>query len=375
MDLNDHHLPVDALARAAEIAEEVKDGSAILIAKGVTMCVLCGVSICMGLIPMQLAKWFKWTGNEISPRSATIISLLLGFGGGVLLSTTFLHILPEVREGVEELMESGSLPNFSHSLAELFMCAGFFLMYLIEEIVHVYLRRDDRRRKESQEAFHNGRQITKSTNDLVENGQSLSPKTEPHVGYGHGHSHLPIPVDDDDFVVSSLRGLLVVLGLSVHELFEGLAIGLSSTASDVWYLFGAVAAHKFVIAFCIGIELITSRTRFFLIVIYICTYAVVSPIGVGIGMILTGGESAVASGPAAVILQGLATGTLLYVVFFEILRKQRHGLGQYFSVLIGFLLMLTLELSIGHKHSHSHSGDHGHSHDESGEPGHSHARR
>lgn len=54
--------------------------------------------------------------------------------------------------------------------------------------------------------------------------------------YGHGHSHLPSQMMDehDDFVISSLRGLLIVLGLSVHELFEGLAIGLESSTSYVW---------------------------------------------------------------------------------------------------------------------------------------------
>lgn len=68
-------------------------------------------------------------------------------------------------------------------------------------------------------------------------------------------------------------------------------------------MFLAVASHKFVIAFCIGIELIASRTRTYLSVIYTCTFAVVSPIGIGIGMALVGGGSAAASGSMAVILQ------------------------------------------------------------------------
>ncbi|XP_046410797.1 zinc transporter ZIP1-like isoform X2 [Neodiprion fabricii] len=364
MSLEDITTLSSAVLHDEDDTTEDDESSAILVAKSVTMVCLCLVSICIGLIPIQVARWFKWTSNEISPRSAKIIDLLLGFGGGVLLSTTFLHILPEVAEGVEELVEEGSLPSLSVSLAELLMCSGFFLMYLVEELVHVYLGRDDKRRKRLSENSKTIKDVNKSTNELVmENGVSTSP--QPHPGYGHGHSHIPLPAeDDDDFVVSSLRGLLVVLGLSVHELFEGLAIGLSSTASDVWYLFGAVAAHKFVIAFCIGVELVTARTRFPLMIIYICTYAVVSPIGVGIAMIVTGGASAAASGPVAVILQGLATGTLLYVVFFEILRKQRHGIIQYLSVLIGFLLMVTIQFSSSHSHEHGHGHSHGHSHEE-----------
>lgn len=69
------------------------------------------------------------------------------------------------------------------------------------------------------------------------------------------------------------------------------------------YMFLAVASHKFVIAFCIGIELVASRTRRYLSIIYVFTFAVVSPLGIGIGMALVGGSSAAASGPLAVILQ------------------------------------------------------------------------
>lgn len=60
----------------------------------------------------------------------------LGFGGGVLLCTTFLHLLPEVAETFEELNYT---PDMEIHYAELLMCVGFFVMYFVEECVHVYL--------------------------------------------------------------------------------------------------------------------------------------------------------------------------------------------------------------------------------------------
>lgn len=53
---------------------------------------------------------------------------------------------------------------------------------------------------------------------------------------GHNHSHLPAVIvnNDNDIIISSLKGLLIVLGLSVHELFEGLAIGLEDSTHHVW---------------------------------------------------------------------------------------------------------------------------------------------
>lgn len=41
----------------------------VLVAKGVTMVVLCAVSTCMGILPMFLAKWFKWNASDhVNPR-------------------------------------------------------------------------------------------------------------------------------------------------------------------------------------------------------------------------------------------------------------------------------------------------------------------
>lgn len=53
-----------------------------------------------------------------------------------------------------------------------------------------------------------------------------------HTPNPHGHSHLPI--ENGALEINSLRGLLIVLGLSVHECFEGLAIGLESASDYVW---------------------------------------------------------------------------------------------------------------------------------------------
>jgi len=44
------------------------------------------------------------------------------------------------------------------------------------------------------------------------------------------------------------------VALSAHAGLEGLSVGLGRNATDVWYLCGAIAAHKLVIAFCLGME-------------------------------------------------------------------------------------------------------------------------
>lgn len=265
------------------------------------------------------------------------------------------------------------------------MGIGFFIIYFVEELVHAYLHRHQRRLQKIENAFvrgHSPREslrtagnkmqehqrpnnATISTVDLVENDQNNSHVDHSHADHSHhhhdyhqhhshnhhNHSHLPAVLtssSQEDIVVSSIRGLLIVLALSVHELFEGLAVGLQSTTTSVWYMFGAVAAHKLVIAFCIGVELMVTKTRTWLAMLYVFVFAIVSPMGIGVGIILSNANNAEVFEVASVILQGLASGTLLYVIFFEILSKHKSGFLQYLAVLVGYFLMFGLKF-IGKK--------------------------
>ena len=88
-----------------------------------------------------------------------------------------------------------------------------------------------------------------------------------HGGGGGGHSHeaeaLEFIDGDDATFEATLRGFLVILALSLHAVFEGIALGLTATESSVWYLFFAVASHKFVISFCIGMQFVSSGKSLF----------------------------------------------------------------------------------------------------------------
>ncbi|KAI8044907.1 zinc transporter ZIP1 [Drosophila gunungcola] len=373
--------------------------SGVLVAKVTAMVVLfCASTIC-GSIPFLLNRCYRWTENQTNARSAIVVKCLLYFGGGVLLATTFLHLLPEVQEVVEELQECGIVGELSFPLAELLMCCGFFLMYFIEEAMHTYVHHHQK--DEAGAAFERGHSIrnshlmkptegtapptqslagtaelgTLSVQNLLQSDleqQKFASKPQSKVnghghghghshGHGHGHSHLPVMADDasaGDMLASSLRGLFIVSALSLHELFEGMAIGLESSASSVWFMFGAVSAHKLVLAFCVGVELIVARTRMTLAIVYVLTFAVVSPLGIGIGILINHGQETTGPSLVSAILQGFACGTLIYVVFFEILSKNRSGLRAYLALFVGFLVMFGLQQLTsggGHGHSHSHS--------------------
>ena len=62
-------------------------------------------------------------------------------------------------------------------------------------------------------------------------------------------------VEGDSSTSTQLREFFTVLALSLHAVFEGLAVGLADDEEGAWVLFAAICSHKFVMAFCIGVEL------------------------------------------------------------------------------------------------------------------------
>ena len=141
--------------------------------------------------------------------------------------------------------------------------------------------------------------------------------------------------------------LFSVLGLSFHMIFEGLAVGLEESPADVWKMFTAISCHKFVITFCVALELLQNGISRLVFASFLVTFSIISPLGIGIGVAVSalGGEQ----DPVLIaVLQGLAGGTILYVVMFEVLNREKakeiSGLMQLFGIMIGFTAMLLLDV-------------------------------
>lgn len=206
--------------------------------------------------------------------------------------TTFIHLQPEVRDSFEKLESTNRIPSFGIPVSELVFCFGFFFVYLVEELVHFFL---DKKLKNVE--LRRSLSVRCHTNSAKENMSiprvALGKPEEGNIAYiyssnkelynaqstennsGHSHSHSNI----DGAIKNSFGGLLAVLALSFHAVFEGLAVGLENSVQKVWYLFAAIATHKLVIGFCVGMELVSSKTKVALILSYIGTFAIVTPLG------------------------------------------------------------------------------------------------
>lgn len=168
-------------------------------------------SFVMGMIPACFSE-------QTRRRHPLFLSCLLCFGAGVLLATSLVHMLPEARE---------KLPSYT----ELFLCIGFLIVYLVDEVVHFFYG--------GGEGHHHGptrsRRISVTYGSVEES--NLVPNHNVREGErccGDADNPRMCHVSHTEPCNKSSSGIIGLLcALFVHSFLEGLAIGLQESASQV----------------------------------------------------------------------------------------------------------------------------------------------
>ncbi|KHJ83853.1 hypothetical protein OESDEN_16442 [Oesophagostomum dentatum] len=92
-----------------------------------------------GLAPLKVLRYLRYSAAHASSSKqhrnvSLILCLLTCFSGGVFLATCFLHLFPELVENVRNLDELYGF-HVDYPISELLSCAGFFLLFFLEEVV------------------------------------------------------------------------------------------------------------------------------------------------------------------------------------------------------------------------------------------------
>ena len=82
-----------------------------LTAKILAMVLLGGISMALGILPVFLRRFCNFGGTTTGPRGQFFLSALSCFGGGVILTTCFTHMLPEVNFFLENNIKNGHFPE------------------------------------------------------------------------------------------------------------------------------------------------------------------------------------------------------------------------------------------------------------------------
>ncbi|KAM9366804.1 zinc transporter ZIP1 [Symphorus nematophorus] len=281
------------------------------------------LTLLFGFIPARV-RWFRNTNGTETHR--IVLSLISCFAGGVFLAACLLDIIPDYLSDINTELDARKLET-SFPLPEFIMAVGFFIVLMLEKFVLTC--RDNRGAHEERAPL------------IPENRN----------GHGHGHGTSPdlessghhIHVDFQAH--SSFRSFMLFLSLSLHSVFEGLAIGLQSSDSKVLEICIAILVHKSIIVFSLSVKLVQSAVHPFWVVAYIGVFAMMSPIGIAIGISVV--EAQLAAGALIqAILEGLAAGTFVYITFLEILPHELNSPGNHvfkvLFILLGFSVMAAL---------------------------------
>nr|XP_002734196.1 PREDICTED: zinc transporter ZIP1-like [Saccoglossus kowalevskii] len=317
-------------------------------AKTIALFGLLAEVLIFGFIPLVCVNAVR-TQDRFS-TTKRIISWLSCFAGGVFLATSLIHMLPEVRETLAGALEG--LDVHTHfPLAEFLTGIGFFIILITEHFAlmcHDSQAATPTTDRVEQKYTEETPLMDNKNDDEITVIPDRNIARERSTSISEAHQHIPESG-------SALRSVLFLLALSLHSIFEGMAVGLQSDVSSTLELFIAIALHKGVVAFSFSLNLIQSKLSKVAMVMSIITFAVMSPIGVAIGM---AASAAATTGPEALFangfLQGLATGTFLYITFFEILphelNERRDGMIKVLWILLGYAVMTIINLSVPHEH-------------------------
>jgi zinc transporter ZupT len=160
---------------------------------------------------------------------------------------------------------------------------------------------------------------------------------------------------------SLLASIILLFALSIHSVFEGIAIGVSPAMSDVMSTAVAVLAHKAFAGYALGSSMIASQMNnsHFFVLVFVFSFC--SILGIILGLLCEQLANSGHVGTITGVIQAMVAGTFLYVSIVEIGMKEimmhrdsdarKNGLSpkamdfwKLVAFLVGYLAMSSLAI-------------------------------
>ncbi len=116
---------------------------------------------------------------------------------------------------------------------------------------------------------------------------------------------------------SSITPYILLIALSVHSLFEGIALGVMNTVKECSILFSAIILHKWAASFALGISFYKSGTEKDLFIKMILLFTSFGPFGIIIGIIFSDTGNLIKG-----IMLSISAGTFIYVASSEVIVEE-----------------------------------------------------
>lgn len=299
------------------------------------------------------------------------------------MGTCFLDIFPHINSNYEKFRANANW-EVDYPFPEFFVCCGFFLVYLLEELTlkvfsspfgHSHGRtnghfsskdigstkaRDPNGNRKGSTPIMNGH--CKSLENCAEEEGRYS-KSERKVSV---LTHEMVMDESLKYVISDdpesglLKSLTFAVAMSFHSIMEGFALGVQDGTTGIVTLFISLLIHKGIEAFSVGLQISKSNSnRIVMVTLTVIVYALMTPFGSLIGVLVTNlNINELLKEGIVIVFESLAGGTFIYVTFFEVLAQERandhSNLIQLNAIVIGFLVISALQLNEHFTEVHGH---------------------
>ena len=294
--------------------------------KGIGIAILFLLTVLAGLLPLKIRP-----GGGPGNGRQRFLSYCNCFAGGVFFATCLLDLLPMIRDKYQQAFNLAGIHTV-FPVAEYTTCMGFFLVLTIEQMVHTF---------HDSSLLHGSHENHSHRQPLLGEAQS-----EERFYSSSSSSLRPQKRKKTKPSESSLRVYILIVALSMHSVFEGLALGLITDVERLAQIAVAIVIHKSIIALSLSVNLVQHEMETKTVVKASLLFSIMSPFGIGIGMAVQSNSTELSSSLSSGILQGIANGTFLFVTFFEIfqreLAEQGHRLLKVLSMVIGYSVVTGL---------------------------------
>ena len=253
------------------------------------------------------------------------------FSGGLFFGIGIFHLFSE---GVEKLSKYSDLP-IPYFLASL----GYSFILFIQKVIfgylvtnaENYLKKNEEQQMNLEYNFEGHQFEEEDENENINDKKNESTKLNLLIQKEDSGNKIDVncstnttrttTADSIELKIlqkKKLSGFIMLLALSIHGLFECLALGIQTDSKNTLFLFIALMIHKWAEAFSLGIFFVQAKLakkNYYLLIVF---FAIIGPIGVFLGILLSKTASEFIEG----VFLCISTGTFLYVACSEVIVEE-----------------------------------------------------
>lgn len=356
------------------------------------------MAIC-GLIPVCIVARKSPSERNFGNTTARIISFCNCMAGGVFIAMCFLGLLPYAQDKTRQVLADLHVAT-DFPLSEFIIIVGFFLIMTVEQLVikcqeskskakavwdispkadqlerpnrlNYYKTIKDESAMEqllSKAALEpvspespsvirefdnspNYQNVPLATFKEDDGSDSSSTNKISHSGQSCAHQHVEVMMVNNK--PGTLRFVMLYLAISIHSLFEGMALGLQTDHLRIFHLFFAIVFHEALVAFSVGITMARQHLTQRQGVKYVLLFSLAVPAGILLGLLVQQAPGTAGS-LASAVFQSLAAGIFIHVTFLELLPSElsspKDRMAKVAFHFLGFIALSLVTIAMGSHH-------------------------